>query len=45
VELEFERPTAGGQGADMAMPVNSALRLIVARGPTNNINSFDGYHG
>jgi hypothetical protein len=27
------------------MPVNDALRLIVARGPNNDVNSFNGYHG
>jgi hypothetical protein len=46
VQLEFERPTAGSQEETArALPVNDALRLIVARGPNNDINSFNGYHG
>jgi hypothetical protein len=45
VSLEFERSTAGSGADDRPMPVNTALRLIVARGQTNDINSFSGYHG
>lgn len=45
VSLEFERPTAGSSDDDRGMPVNSPLRLIVARGTSNDITSFSGYHG
>lgn len=42
--LEFERPADGG-GTDLAMPTDGALRLIIARGPSNDIGSMQGYHG
>jgi hypothetical protein len=44
VRLEFERP-ADGSGPDIAMPTNAALRLIVARGPSNDISSMQATMG
>lgn len=44
VHLEFERPT-DSSGSERAMPTNQPLRLIIARGPSNDISSLQGYHG
>lgn len=44
VRLGFERPTDGG-GANTAMPINGALRLVMARGPSNDLSGMQDYHG
>lgn len=45
VQLEFERPTDGSVSDSRAIPVNSPMRLIVARGGSDDIGSWSGYHG
>lgn len=46
VRLEFERPLdASGSSSGQDLPANAPLRLIVARGPSNDISSMQGYHG
>ncbi len=45
VQLEFERPTDNNGPESRAIPVNSPLRLLVARGGSDDITSWNGYHG
>lgn len=47
--LEFERPLAASANAatdgSLAIPLDSPVMLLMARGPGNDVSSMAGYHG